>query len=362
MARKKRETCDNPTLDGGALQIEKNVVEENYVVSSQPQVGGKKMAKKNTFLTEQMYDMTIGEILVTDLETGLEMFSGSLKSTNVNKTATKTPVRAGRDNTQWLEIVGDSEITIEVTDIQAKRDWLALKLGGVLGKSTIEVEAFPKNYKVGGSDSAKEITLDQTPVGGAPIVYNKATGEEITASLSDNPIVYNKATGEEITASLSDKKLTLTGECAVGDTVLVGSYKYSTEAYKVDIPASSQGRDVAITITRPQANSAQKVVCEKVWKFYRASFSTDFADEATSEKSESAISTSFTVLKHDDHDTLGVVCEKVWKFYRASFSTDFADEATSEKSESAISTSFTVLKHDDHDTLGFLAYVPLNQK
>ena len=286
MARKKRETCDNPTLDGGALQIEKNVVEENYVVSSQPQVGGKKMAKKNTFLTEQMYDMTIGEILVTDLETGLEMFSGSLKSTNVNKTATKTPVRAGRDNTQWLEIVGDSEITIEVTDIQAKRDWLALKLGGVLEESTIEVEAFPKNYKVGGNVSAKEITLDQTPVGGAPIVYNKATGKEITASLSD-------------------KKLTLTGDCAVGDTVLVGSYKYSTEAYKVDIPASSQGRDVAITITRPQANSAQKVVCEKVWKFYRASFSTDFADEATSEKSESAISTSFTVLKHDDHDTLG---------------------------------------------------------
>ena len=117
--------------------------------------------------------------------------------------------------------------------------------------------------------------------------------------------MYNKSTGEEIEATLADKKLTLTGECAIGDTVLVGSYKYSTEAYKVDIPASSQGRDVAITITRPQANSAQKVVCEKVWKFYRASFSTDFADEATSEKSESAISTSFTVLKHDDHDTLG---------------------------------------------------------
>ena len=112
-------------------------------------------------------------------------------------------------------------------------------------------------------------------------------------------------TGEVIEATLAGSKLTVTGSAEVGDTVLVGSYKYSVEAEKVDIPASSSGRDVAITITRPQANAAQKVVCEKVWKFYRASFSTDFADEATAEKSEGAISTSFTVLKHADHENLG---------------------------------------------------------
>ena len=132
----------------------------------------------------------------------------------------------------------------------------------------------------------KAIDLDQTPVGGAPVVYNKKTGEVIEASLSS-------------------KKLTITEGAEEGDTVLVGSYKYSVQAEKVDIPASSSGRDVSITITRPQSNAAQKVVCEKVWKFYRASFSTDFADEATSEKSEGAISTSFTVLKHSDHDNLG---------------------------------------------------------
>lgn len=286
MAKKEKTTYDSATLKVAQLEIEKQIVVEEetpQVVSAEPRTGGNTMAKANKFLTEELYDMTIGEILVTDLETGLEMFSGSLKSTNVNKTATKTPVRAGRDNTQWLEIVGDSEITVEVTDIQAKRDWLALKLGGVLESASIELEAFPKNYRVGDS---KKISLDQTPVGGKPVVYNKKTGEVIEASLSA-------------------KELTLTGSAEVGETVLVGSYKYTVEAEKVDIPASSSGRDVAITITRPQANRAQKVVCEKVWKFYRASFSTDFADEATSEKSESAISTSFTVLKHEDHDTLG---------------------------------------------------------
>lgn len=284
--KKKRATYDRAIPMMAQLEIEEQfVVNEDtpQVVSVEPRTGGNTMAKANKFLTEELYDMTIGEILVTDLETGLEMFSGSLKSTNVNKTATKTPVRAGRDNTQWLEIVGDSEITVEVTDIQAKRDWLALKLGGTLETATVELEAFPKNYRVGAEGA---IDLDQTPVGGAPVVYNKKTGEVIEASLSS-------------------KKLTITEGAEEGDTVLVGSYKYSVQAEKVDIPASSSGRDVSITITRPQSNAAQKVVCEKVWKFYRASFSTDFADEATSEKSEGAISTSFTVLKHSDHDNLG---------------------------------------------------------
>lgn len=284
--KKKRATYDRAIPMMAQLEIEEQfVVNEDtpQVVSVEPRTGGNTMAKANKFLTEELYDMTIGEIHVTDLETGLEMFSGSLKSTNVNKTATKTPVRAGRDNTQWLEIVGDSEITVEVTDIQAKRDWLALKLGGTLETATVELEAFPKNYRVG---AEKAIDLDQTPVGGAPVVYNKKTGEVIEASLSS-------------------KKLTITEGAEEGDTVLVGSYKYSVQAEKVDIPTSSSGRDVSITITRPQSNGAQKVVCEKVWKFYRASFSTDFADEATSEKSEGAIATSFTVLKHSDHDNLG---------------------------------------------------------
>lgn len=289
--KKKRATYDRAIPMMAQLEIEEQfVVNEDtpQVVSVEPRTGGNTMAKANKFLTEELYDMTIGEILVTDLETGMEMFSGSLKSTNVNKTATKTPVRAGRDNTQWLEIVGDSEITVEVTDIQAKRDWLALKLGGTLESDTVELEAFPKNYKVAaGLSESKEITLSPTPISG------------------QNPIVYNKKTGAVIEASLSGSKLTVTGSVEVGETVLVGSYKYSVEAEKVDIPASSSGRDVSITITRPQSNAAQKVVCEKVWKFYRASFSTDFADEATSEKSEGAIATSFTVLKHSDHDNLG---------------------------------------------------------
>ena len=168
------------------------------------------MAKANTHLTEELYEMTIGEILVTDLETGIEMYSGSLKSSNVNKTASTTKIRAGRDNVQWMELVGDSEITIEVVDIQAKRDWMALKLGGQLTEQEITVEAFPKNYKVGASG---KITLDHTPVAGQKVaVYNKKTNEPVEVQLSGNSLT---ATG---------------GSIEEGDVVFVGSYKYVVTA------------------------------------------------------------------------------------------------------------------------------------
>ena len=94
--KKKRATYDRAIPMMAQLEIEEQfVVNEDtpQVVSVEPRTGGNTMAKANKFLTEELYDMTIGEILVTDLESGLEMFSGSLKSTNVNKTATKTPVR-----------------------------------------------------------------------------------------------------------------------------------------------------------------------------------------------------------------------------------------------------------------------------
>lgn len=267
-----------------------NIENEMSVVSRQVQ-GGKQMATslENAHLSEELYELTDGEVLVIDRETGMEMYSCSLKSANISKTASKTQIRAGRDNTQWLELVSDSEITVEVVDIQAKRDWLALKLGGKLTKGSVTIRSFPKQYEVkGGLTSAKEVTLD-----------HKISGNEA-------PMVYNVKTNEKVEASYSDGKLTLTGSVEVGDVVLVGSYKYEVaDAESIEIPASDKGRAVELWLTRPVANSEEKVVFEKVYNFYKASLPTDFTDESTSEKSESAISTTFTVLKDSAKTGLG---------------------------------------------------------
>ena len=135
------------------------------------------MAKKaNAHFLEELYDLSVANALLIDEETGLELYSVSLETHSINQTAESELVKAGQNNDTFLEIKKDKEITIELVDIQQKRDWEALKLGGQLETRTVKVSAFPRNYTVGGT-SGKEIELEYTPVGGKPVVYNKKTNK-----------------------------------------------------------------------------------------------------------------------------------------------------------------------------------------
>lgn len=259
-------------------------------IENQPmarQQGGTVMTKTNKWLTETLYESTIGKVLFIDKQTGMELYSASLKSSSVSKSGSKTTVKAGENNVSWLEFINDEEIKISVTDIQSKRDWKALKLGGVLESKSVELHEFPKVYEI----KAGKITLTETPLSG------------------DVPVVYNSETGEVIESSLEGKVLTLT-ETEGLTSATVGSYKYSATVEAIDIADSTQPREVEILISSPVANQAHKVVFDKIYHFYRASLPVDFTDENTSERSESAITTELTVLKDPTKDKLGVLVYK----------------------------------------------------
>lgn len=259
-------------------------------IENQPmarQQGGTVMTKTNKWLTETLYESTIGKVLFIDKQTGMELYSASLKSSSVSKSGSKTTVKAGENNVSWLEFINDEEIKISVTDIQSKRDWKALKLGGVLESKSVELHEFPKVYEI----KAGKITLAETPLSG------------------DVPVVYNSETGEVIESSLEGKVLTLT-ETEGLTSATVGSYKYSATVEAIDIADSTQPREVEILISSPVANQAHKVVFDKIYHFYRASLPVDFTDENTSERSESAITTELTVLKDSTKDKLGVLVYK----------------------------------------------------
>lgn len=281
MAKRKTKTYD--VVELSTIDNIQNTISQQNFVSEKSLIGGNEMAVENKLLPEELYQFTIGKVLVTDILTGMEMYSATLKSSNVSKTASKSQIRAGEDNQLLTELFDDSEVTVEVTDVQSKRDWLAMKLGGVLKSEEITTKAFPKRYKVG---TGKTITLDQVPVGDAPIVYDSKTGAKIEAT--------NLA-----------GTLTITTGAEVGDHVLVGSYSYTVTAEKIDIPSSDNGREVQVTISTPMADASRAVVCDKVYHFYKASLAPDFTDESSSEKSENAISTTFTVVKDRDEDSLG---------------------------------------------------------
>ena len=197
--------------------------------------------KSNKHFLEELYDLSVANALLIDEETGLELYSVSLETHAINQTAESELVKAGQNNDTFLEIKKDKEITIELVDIQQKRDWEALKLGGQLETRQVKVSAFPRNYTVGGDD-AKEIELEYTPITGSkPVVYNKKTN----TPLPDGEV------------TLSGKKLTIT------------------------------------------TSDIKKVV------FYKVSLGEDFSMEGSSERTKQSTTHTMSVLKHPDYETLG---------------------------------------------------------
>lgn len=249
------------------------------------------MAKKaNAHFLEELYDLSVANALLIDEETGLELYSVSLETHAINQTAESELVKAGQNNDTFLEIKKDKEITIELVDIQQKRDWEALKLGGQLETRKVKVSAFPRNYTVGGS-TAKEIDLEYTPVGGSkPVVYNKKTNKP----LPDGEV------------TLSSKKLTITSsDINKGDIVFVGSYFHEVEAEAIDIKNESNVPNMRLELDIPKFGSDNKVKYMKKVVFYKVSLGEDFSMEGSSERSKQSTTHTMTVLKHPDHDSLG---------------------------------------------------------
>lgn len=246
--------------------------------------------KSNTHFLEELYDLSVANALLIDEETGLELYSVSLETHSINQTAESELVKAGQNNDTFLEIKKDKEITIELVDIQQKRDWEALKLGGQLESKKVKVSAFPRNYTVGG-DSTKEIDLEYTPITGSkPVVYNKKTNKPL----------------EDGEVALSGNKLTITSEgINKGDIVFVGSYFHEVQAEAIDIKNDTAAPNMRLELDIPKFGADNKVKYIKKVVFYKVSLGEDFSMEGSSERTKQSTTHTMSVLKHPDYETLG---------------------------------------------------------
>ena len=246
--------------------------------------------KSNTHFLEELYDLSVANALLIDEETGLELYSVSLETHAINQTAESELVKAGQNNDTFLEIKKDKEITIELVDIQQKRDWEALKLGGQLESKKVKVSAFPRNYTVGG-DGTKEIDLEYTPITGSkPVVYNKKTNKPL----------------EDGEVSLSGKKLSITAsDIEKGDIVFVGSYFHEVQAEAIDIKNDTAAPNMRLELDIPKFGADIKVKYIKKVVFYKVSLGEDFSMEGSSERTKQSTTHTMSVLKHPDYETLG---------------------------------------------------------
>lgn len=251
----------------------------------------------NEMMLEQLYELKVASVVLTEEKTGMEMYSASLETHSIAQTVGEELIKAGTENETFVRLTKDKEIKVELTDIQQKRDWIAAKMGGTLTEQLVEVSAFPKNYKVQSELDDVFVELEQEPKNGVmPKLYNKKTNKAIEAS----------------NLSLEGKRIVIENEAFVeGDVIFGSSYRYETvaEALKIDNSATTPNFRVELHI--PVLHADMSLAYTKKVIFHRASLGQDWTFDGSTDITKQTTSHTLTVLKHDDYEELGyVVYEK----------------------------------------------------
>ena len=122
--------------------------------------------------------LSVADITLIDNATGVEYATASLKSHNISQSVDTSEIRAGRKNAVIATLESNKTITVEVEDVHANRDWLAIAMDADLAaKENVDVRVLPQKLKVG---TGLKITLAKEPKNQADVKVFK-DGVALTA-------------------------------------------------------------------------------------------------------------------------------------------------------------------------------------
>ena len=241
------------------------------------------MAEKSMKVREEEFLLSVADVLLIDLESGMEYATATLASHNISQSVDTSEIRAGRNNAVIATLESNKTITVEVEDVHANRDWLAIAMDAELvEKEQFDVVVLPQTLKVENG----AVKLSRTPKSGETILaYNKATGEAV------NIAVDGKATDVE-----------------EGTIVLVASYKSTaTKADVMEIGGEGAGRGFAMYLEESVFNNNMKVIATKTTYFPRVVPESSFTMEGSSELAEQNMTYTFTVSQGEGQTYLGQI-------------------------------------------------------
>jgi hypothetical protein len=138
----------------------------------------------------------------------------TLTDASIDVKVTENEIRAGAGNTLLGTLHVSRDITISLTDIEFKYEWLAKQLGQDVKTGAGVAYAAPKFYTVVDNTGTLKITLDKTPSDTATLAIYDAEGVKISSSAY----------------TVSTSTVTFTTGVTAGDAVEVRTYAYATSA------------------------------------------------------------------------------------------------------------------------------------
>ena len=224
-------------------------------------------------------------LLVETLKDGstIEYATASLKSHNISQSVDTSEIRAGRSNAVIATLESNKTITVEIEDVHANREWLAMAMDAELENKSVTVRILPQTLTV---EEGKKVKLSHKPA-------NSVNG-------------YNKSKQNAAVVISADGVISESG-VEVGDVILVESYTITKAVDVIEMGGEGAGRSFAMYLEESVFNNDMKVIATKVTFFPRVMPESSFTMEGSSELAEQNMTYTFTVAKAEGKDFLGQI-------------------------------------------------------
>jgi hypothetical protein len=255
---------------------------------------------ENKWLLQDLIELTVANFYAFDKKTGIEYYSGTLKTHELDAKGDNTKVKAGQQNDIFYVIPKSKELSLKITDVFSRQDMMALKFGGNIsevGTALVDARHMPRNYTIYNDGTSLYIELSHTP----------KTGEEVKIynNITKKMIVSTKAVAD----ATNKKKYIITETGLVeGDTVFVTGFKYQAKATDLysNITSDSQMPELEVVIEVPVFDqTCMDIVMYKQYIFPRGIMNASITSKSESEKKEVNDDTTIDILKDSSVDYLG---------------------------------------------------------
>ena len=239
--------------------------------------------------------LSVADVTLIDNKTKFEYATASLKSHNISQSVDTSEIRAGRKNAVIATLESNKTITVELEDVHANRDWLAIAMDAELAaKTNVDVRVLPQKLKV---EDELKITLAKEPKTFGDVKVLKDGVELGTTQGSSNKKEVTLAVKPETNVTLR-----------TGDVVTVMSYVYTAPAAEImAIGGEGVGRSFAMYLEESVFNNDMAVIATKTTYFPRVVPESSFTMEGSSELAEQNMTYTFTVTKAEGDENLGYI-------------------------------------------------------
>lgn len=227
-----------------------------------------------------MFIADVFDVLLID-DKGEVFATTTLTEANIEVSVQENEIRGGKGNELLGTLHTSRDITINLTDVEFKYDWLAKNLGQDIKTGAGVAYAMPKLYKVEDVASNLQIKLDKTPLS------------------IDDLHIYDIKGNKLVDFTLDGDTVSFTNGVEAGDMVEVRTYTYSTptttQYIKIDNKVFAKG--VKCILETIEIDGDEKPLYIIQYHFYKAVPTGSFTLNTASERNAQTHEFNLRVIK-----------------------------------------------------------------